>query len=139
MTRFARTLLHFCLAMLSPPAVAAELVVHPSVPEHDLTVNMARLVFTMRLLRWPNGKRVKVFVLPDQNPLHREFTKEALDLYPRQLRRVWDRNLYAGSGPVPVEVATVQDMARLVSETPGAIGYLPNDFDIEAVRVIHVK
>jgi hypothetical protein len=30
-------------------------------------------------------------------------------------------------------------MARLVSETPGAIGYLPNDFDIEAVRVIHVK
>ena len=42
-----------------------------------------------------------VFVLPDADPLHQEFAKRSLDLYPRQLRRVWDRHLFSGAAPFP--------------------------------------
>ena len=135
----------FCLILLvyistlSNGLGAAEIVVHRALNQRDLTLNVARLLFTMRLLRWPDGTRVRVFVLPDSDPLHRVFAKQTLDLYPRQLRRVWDRHLFSGSGAVPVTVDSVDEMLRRVAETPGAIGYLPDGFAREAVRVIHVK
>ncbi len=129
------------LLLMSTPcrlADAADIVVHPDVSQHEITLNTARLLFTMRLLRWPDDAKVRVFVLPDEHELHREFSKRSLDLYPRQLRRVWDRHLFAGSGAVPLEVDTVEEMLRRVAQTPGAIGYVPDGFATEAVRVLHV-
>ena len=129
----------FSMAALSNGLSAAEIIVHRTSGQQELTLNVARLLFTMRLLHWPDGTRVRVFVLPDSDPLHREFAKQSLDLYPRQLRRVWDRHLFSGSGAVPVLVGSVEEMLKRVGETPGAIGYLPDGLATETVRVIHVK
>jgi len=136
---------YFCLILLvsivtrSNCLSAAEIVVHRAVKQGELTLNVARLLFTMRLLRWSDGTHVRVFVLPDSDPLHSAFAKQTLDLYPRQLRRVWDRRLFSGSGAVPVTVDSVEEMLRRVSETPGAIGYLPDGLARESVRVMYVK
>lgn len=139
MTRFLFLVLLVSIAAFSSRLGAAEVVVHRSLGQQELTLGVARLLFTMRLLRWPDGTRVRVFVLPDSDPLHHEFAKQSLDLYPRQLRRVWDRHLFSGSGAVPVSVNSVDEMLKRVSETPGAIGYLPDGFADESVRVIHVE
>ena len=139
MTRFLFLVLLASLVMLSSRVGAAELVVHRSLNQQELTLGVARLIFTMRLLRWPDGTRVRVFVFPDSSPVHREFAKQSLDLYPRQLRRVWDRNLFSGSGAVPVTVRSVDEMLKRIGETPGAIGYLPDGLANGTVRVIHVK
>lgn len=139
MPRFIYPVLFLCITTLSNGVRAAEIIVHRSVTQQELTLNVARLLFTMRLLRWPDGTRVRVFVLPDAEPLHREFAKQSLGLYPRQLRRVWDRHLFSGSGAVPAEVDSTEEMIRRVSETPGAIGYLPDGLATEAVKVIHVE
>lgn len=121
------------------PLRAAELVVHHAVSVDSLSQNAARLIFTMRVLRWEDGRKVRVYVLPDSHPVHQEFSKRQLGLYPRQLRRVWDRHLFSGSGSVPSEVASVEEMQRRVAETPGAIGYLPDGFADGTVRIIHVS
>jgi hypothetical protein len=138
-TRFLYLVLLASMATLSSRLGAAEIVVHRALSQQELTIGAARLLFTMRLLRWPDGTRVRVFVLPDSEPLHRQFAKQSLGLYPRQLRRVWDRHLFSGSGAVPVSVSSVDEMLKRVGETPGAIGYLPDGVANEAVRVIHVK
>jgi hypothetical protein len=136
---------YFCLILIASIVMrssclhAAEIVVHRAVKQGDFTRNFARLLFTMRLLRWSDGTRVHVFVLPDSDPLHSTFAKQTLDLYPRQLRRVWDRHLFSGSGAVPVTVDSVEEMLRRVSETPGAIGYLPDGLAKGAVRVMCVQ
>lgn len=127
------------MVMVSNASRAAEVIVHQAVAERELSVSMIRLVFTMRMLRWPDGTRIRVFVLPDAHSAHRDFAKRSLELYPRQLRRVWDRYRFSGSGYVPVEVATVEEMAERVATTPGAIGYLPDGVATEKVRVLHVK
>jgi len=137
--RFFYPILLLSIAMLSNGLSAAEIIVHRAVKQETVTLNVARLLFTMRLLRWSDGKRVRVFVLPDPHPLHRLFTKQRLDLYPRQLRRVWDRHLFSGSGAVPVTVDSVDEMLKRVSETPGAVGYLPDGLATETVRIIHVE
>ena len=139
MTRFLLLILLASIATLSSRVGAAEIVVHRSLSQQELTLGVARLLFTMRLLRWPDGTRVRVFVLPDSHILHRQFAKQSLDLYPRQLRRVWDRHLFSGSGAVPVSVQSIDEMLKRVGETPGAIGYLPDGLANNTVRVIHVK
>jgi hypothetical protein len=138
MNRAVGLLIALWLVSRAAPAVAAELVTHPAVPVERISFSTARMAFTMKLLLWPDGTRVRVFVLPDNDPLHREFVKRRLDLYPRQLRRAWDRRLYSGAGAVPTEVGSVDEMRLRLAETPGGIGYLPEGFPTGELRVLHV-
>ena len=123
----------------SSAVTAAEVIVFRGVAQRELSVNSLRLVYTMRMLHWPDGTRIRVFVLPDDHPVHRKFAKRSLALYPHQLRRVWDRHRYSGSGPVPVEVASVKEMMERVAATPGGIGYVPDGAAKDGVEVVHVK
>ena len=127
------------IVIFSSAVTAAEVIVFEGVAQREFSVSSIRLVFTMRMLRWPDGTRIRVFVLPDDHPAHREFAKRSLALYPHQLRRVWDRHRYSGSGPVPVEVASVAEMMERVAATPGGIGYVPDGMAKEGVEVVHVR
>lgn len=124
----------------TPPAYADErLIAHPDVSTSAITLNTTRLIFSMQLGRWPDGTPVRVFVLPDDSDVHRSFSKDLLRLYPRQLRRVWDRQLYSGTGQAPETVADLQAMRRRVASTPGAIGYLSDEMIDESVHVLTIE
>jgi hypothetical protein len=132
------TLLTALLGCLAGPINAQELIANMGLTSGDLSRNEARLFFTMRLQYWSNKQPVKVFVLPDDNPLHGAFTKAILGLFPYQLRRVWDRQLFSGTGQVPVTVSNEDEMLRRVASTPGAIGYaerVPPDARVQVIRV----
>jgi len=120
-------------------ASAQELIAHPGSGVDALTRNEARLYFTMRLKNWPNGTLVKVFVLPDNNALHGSFANRILELYPYQLRRVWDRQLFSGTGQAPTTVASEQEMLDRVATTPGAIGYASGLPSNSSLRVLEVR
>lgn len=142
--RFVRSIiLVLALAAVStlPAAIAAEqaLIANTSVAQDALSLNTTRLIFSMLLDRWPSGDGVRVFVLPDDNPAHRAFSKDLLHLYPRQLRRVWDRQLYSGTGQAPETVETQEEMRRRVAETPGAIGYLSRPMIDETVHELPLR
>ncbi|MGR9114189.1 MAG: hypothetical protein ACU85E_00360 [Gammaproteobacteria bacterium] len=83
-----------------------------------------REIFFGRRTRWPDGSPLRVFVLPDQNPVHIKFAKEILGVYPYQLRSAWDRMVYSGTGTPPVVVDSLEQMQILITQTPGAIGYI---------------
>lgn len=121
------------------PAAAQELVAHRDVMIETLTRNEARLYLTMRLKHWPDGTRVKVFVLPDDAALHRRFVNGVLGLYPYQLRRVWDRQLFSGTGRAPVTVSSIEELLRRVETTPGALGYAETDASSPNLRTIEVR
>lgn len=82
-----------------------------------------RSVFTMRTRTWPDGRPVKVFVLPDDSEEHRRFCNELLRIYPYRLRTGWDRAVFTGTGLLPNTVESREDMEKAIRETPGAIGY----------------
>lgn len=133
---FINSLILISALWLTLPAVAVELVVNPAVTETSLTQDKVRAIFNMRLLSWPDGTPVRVFVLKDRDPLHREFSKRVLQVFPHQLRRSWDRRVYSGVGQAPQQVDSVDEMRRRVAGTPGAIGYLPEDRIDDSVRKI---
>jgi hypothetical protein len=126
-------LLLFCV-----PATAQELIVNRDAGIASLTRNEARLYLTMRLRQWPNGTQVRLFVLPDDDALHQRFVNAVLGLFPYQLRRVWDRQIFTGTGQAPVNVSSVDEMIQRVASTPGALGYTESMVANPGVRMVEV-
>jgi hypothetical protein len=141
--RAVRTLLVWLsvglLVGLWPVAAQVQvLITNQDLAPHELSQNEARLYFGMRLQRWPDHQPVKVFVLPDDHPLHSDFAKGVLGMFPYQLRSAWDRQLFSGTGQAPTRVADEQAMIRRVASTPGAIGYArtnPQDARVHVLKV----
>lgn len=136
--RLFEVVLIIAAAMLSAPSSAVEVIANSKVAAQNLPINTARSIFGMRQPTWPDGQQVRVFVFPDNHPLHNEFCKEMLNMYPYQLRQSWDRLIYSGTGQAPVEVNSEEEMLSRVSSTPGAIGYVRKVYS-NAVRTINIR
>lgn len=145
---FPRTALAVCWLVWSlaaaAPALAQEVIVNADVADRTVSANTLRAIFSMRLRQWPSGKPVKVFVLPDENTVHVLFAKRVLNTFPHQLRRSWDLLVFSGSGQAPTVVESPKEMLLKVSSTPGAIGYLPDNYlqeggKNESVHILEVR
>lgn len=116
-----------------------EIVVHPGVSEKALSANSLRSIFSMHLKTWPNGTKIRVFVLSDDDQLHQIVSKEKLNVFPYQLRSTWDRLVFSGTGQAPIRVNSSEEMLDKVANTPGAIGYLWRANINENVNVLEIK
>lgn len=116
-----------------------QVVVHPEVIEKSVSVNVLRAIFSMSMRNWSNGKAIKVFVLPDNDALHLEFSKEKLNVFPYQLRLAWDRLVFSGTGQAPINVYSNEEMLDKVASTPGAIGYLKTTYIRDGVHVLQLR
>lgn len=126
--------------LLSAELHAQQVIVNPDVKEQTLSLNGVRAIFFMRLVQWPNdGTPIKVFVLPDNSPLHIQFSKNQLNVFPRQLRRSWDRLVFSGTGQSPIVVESEQEMRKRVTNTPGAIGYVQEIKEDDAVLPLSIE
>jgi hypothetical protein len=130
MLRRLRLLLMALLALVSSAAssqngaFSVEVIVSPSLAEITLDRALLRAVFTMRVREWPDGTPVRVFVLPDDDPLSDQFYRERLGMYSYVLRRAWDRMVFTGTGFAPTVVRSEREMIEIVRSTPGAIGFV---------------
>lgn len=107
-------------------ARAGSVQIITSTDRADGTLDRAtvRAIFSARVREWPDGAPVRVFVLPDSDPLHVEFCRERLGTFPYVLRASWDRLVYTGTGIAPEVVPNEKEMRRRVAMTRGAIGYV---------------
>ncbi|MEI2743075.1 MAG: hypothetical protein V9G63_11720 [Candidatus Competibacter sp.] len=141
--RLIIVLAYYLGGVLFPCAVAMPAENRPVVIVNSETVsklllsqNALSAIFGMRLRKWEDGSPIKVFVLPDDNLLHVEFSKYILHVFPYQLRAAWDRLVFSGTGEEPVKVMSEQQMRDLVGSTPGAIGYLRGSMIDDTVKAI---
>ncbi|MCE8009959.1 hypothetical protein HOP54_09090 [Halomonas daqingensis] len=132
------------LVALLPPSVHAEerqvvLIAHPQVANTSLTRDTTRAIFAMRQRSWPDGQAVRVFVLPNNHPVHARFAKERLTVYPHQLQLAWDRMVFSGTGQAPSQVVNQIEMLERVATTPGALGYLEREYLDDRVQVVTME
>jgi hypothetical protein len=104
-----------------------EVITSPDVGDQKLGHSYLRALFALQVRTWPDGRAVKVFVLPDDSAVHTRFCKELLGVYPYVLRNGWDRAVFTGTGFSPSTVGSLEEMEQRVRETPGAIGYIVKD------------
>ncbi len=117
-------------------AKATEIVVNKSVPAVNYSASDIRAIFTMQKRFWSNKRQIKVYTLSDNNPLHKDFVKNNLIMFPHQIRRIWDRITYSGTGTAPIELDSEQEMIDKIANTPDAIGYLTSKPDNESIRTV---
>jgi hypothetical protein len=127
------------LTLAASTSAAQEVIAHGDLDCGVLSRNQARLFFTMRLQNCPSGSAVKVFVLPDDHALHGEFAKLVLGLFPYQLRQVWDRQVFSGTGQAPTTVRSEAEMVERVATTPGAVGYAAKPPTSPGIKLLEVR
>jgi hypothetical protein len=124
----------FIFVAFSPVVTATEIVVNRTVPAWDYSVAEIRAIFTMQKRFWPNNRQIKVFTLLDSSPLHKDFVKNKLHMFPHQIRRIWDRMTFSGTGTAPIELDSEQEMIDKIANTPDSIGYLKSRPDNDNIR-----
>lgn len=138
--KYLTGVLAFCFACAVPaenlPVVVANSATHSTT---FLSKNALNAIFGMRLRKWEDGSSIRVYVLPDEHPLHVAFSKHVLRVFPYQLRNAWDRLVFSGTGEEPVRVTSEQQMRDVLSITPGAIGYLTPSMIDETVKIIPLR
>jgi len=126
-----------CLALSSyglTSVLAIEVIVNTGGSEELLQGQSdLRSIFSMRTRYWTNGEKIRVFVLPDDNVLHKAFVKQRLHMFPYQLRRTWDRMTYTGTGQPPVTVNSVSEMLEKIKRTKYSIGYIDRRVEDEEI------
>lgn len=114
-------------------------IAHHNVEAQDLSTSKLKSIFGMRTRTWSDGQAIKVFVLADSNPMHIGFSKIILNTYPYNLRRIWDRRVYSGTGLAPKTVNNEKEMLALIATTPNAIGYIyAGNVDIN-VKILRIR
>ncbi len=143
---FLITILYKCFSISlillflgSFPVQAVEIIAHNNVAQQQLSLSELRAIFSMRQRYWNEGNKIRVFVLSDNHPVHRDFAKHQLGIFPHQLRRTWDRQVFSGTGQAPDEVDSEQEMLNAIMNTPNSIGYFETNPEIENVHVLEIR
>jgi len=135
---FLRLLLLVAI-FISNAAFGVSVISHKSVDVKSLTTSQLRRIYTMRQLQWSSNIRIKVYVLPSNYLIHKNFCKENLRIFPYQLDRIWNKLTFSGLGVAPTVVKNQAELLKIVSTTPGAIGYIDNVSHKGHVNVIEIK
>ncbi|WP_174482419.1 hypothetical protein [methanotrophic endosymbiont of Bathymodiolus puteoserpentis (Logatchev)] len=131
-----KSMILLCIVLLLNAGVlnAAEVIVSANVVGQLKDTHKLQAIFSLRTLYWPNGEKIKVFVLPDNSAVHKEFVKEKLGMFPHQLRRTWNRMTYTGTGQPPITVDSVAEMLDKIQHTDNAIGYIDRRVEDESIH-----
>ena len=100
------------------------MVTNKALPYGKLGREQLRAIFALRTRQWPDGTPITLFVLPDQDPVHRVFATEVLNVFPYVLRETWDKKTFTGVARPPVSVSTQEELLERVAETRGGLGYV---------------
>ncbi len=123
--------------LLSPIANSAKVIANTSVT--SITKSQLRRIFSMRQLVWSDEKKIIVFVLPSAHPLHQDFSKNKLGIFPYKLDRIWNKLTYSGLGTAPIVVQSREDLINAIISTAGAIGYVEDNTEIKDEYVIKIQ
>lgn len=103
---------------------AQEIIVHPSVQEKFISRQTARSVFKLRKKMWSSGERITVVQLPTKHKAHLGLHANILYTDPFNVRDIQSKRIFSGAASKLIYVKSQDEMLKVVSQTPGSIGYI---------------
>jgi len=131
-----KLLISLALLLWVNTSFAISLIVNDSVSFSPASSKDIRNIFTLQQTHWENGNKIQIFVFPDDNAVHRQFSKSITQIFPYQYRRIWDRVTFSGTGLAPTTVNSMEEMLEKVSQTKNSIGYIENIDKHQSIKVI---
>ena len=72
----------------------------------------------------PSGLPAMPIDLPDESPQRAEFYRQLVNKSPSEIKAYWSRLMFSGGARPPVAAGNAEEQMKLLSNTPGAIGYM---------------
>ncbi len=98
-------------------------IVHPS-NANALDEAAVSKIFLGREKSFADGKSVVPLSLAENSPASTAFNDAVLKKSSSQLKAYWSKLVFTGKGTPPKEVATDEEMIKLVATNPSVIGYV---------------
>ncbi len=128
---------------ISPGWAEEPLAVIVPVNQAKLSMGKSELaaIYRRKKFYWNDGTKIQAVNLPADSPARRIFSHAVLGYAPEELEQYWNDRYFHGVLP-PYVLTSGEAILRFVSETPGAIGYVPYcdaDQRVAIVLVISAK
>lgn len=120
-----RLIILLALWAISPKLMAEEALVligHSMLQKTDLAT--IQRLYTGRVVSLNQQSATPLNLLAG-DPLRQQFLSSVLGQSEEQYTGYWLVRRYIGKGAPPQEVASSEDVIRIVGSTPGAVGYIP--------------
>ncbi|MBU0519532.1 phosphate ABC transporter substrate-binding protein [bacterium] len=127
------------IVLLSLPAEAADYVIiaNNSVSQDSLDHTVLRNIYLGKRTVWPNGDDI-IPVMLQSGTLREEFLRTVLKKSDYQFESYWKQMIFTGKGIPLKNFETLDELVRFVAETPGAIGYAPENKITGSVKRIFI-
>jgi len=120
-------LLFFAASAWSPShaiAAAKRVAIIASSDVTPLNMDQLKNVYSLKQKLLPNQAPIKLVQLPLNNKVTQDFTRHLFELYPYQLQRIWDRQVYSGRARAPKLIETEGKVFAHLSTSSNTIAYV---------------
>jgi ABC-type phosphate transport system substrate-binding protein len=93
-------------------------------------------IYTGELKSWKDGAPVMAVDLPENNPVRATFSTEVLGKAVGNVKALWAQMVFSGKALPPKQVASDEDVKKLVSANKGAIGYVKQSSVDDSVKAV---
>ncbi len=136
MQKMIKVMLFIFPFFISSAMAEIVVVVNPSGPD-ELSQGQIKKLFLGKVKKLPSGSVVKVYELPKESRLHKDFHALVTGRTPAQVNAYWSKHIFTGSGKAPEVVSSAQLLRRKIARNKNAIGYLDiTDVD-DSVKIIY--
>lgn len=129
-------------SILASAAAAAQsslvIVAHPSVGPRSISQAELSKIFLKKLRTWEDGQRaLPVDQVP--GPIREAFSETVHGRSMITIEVYWKRMIYSGRDVPPAEAAGDEAVLEFVRSTPGAVGYVSPNADLEGVITLSLE
>lgn len=127
----------FLATAASAPALEIAVVVHPRSPITQVSPAELKAIYLGETTYW-NGERLVPVTFQRPSQLQVEFLERVVGVSGNAYKTYWIKRIFREGGIPPLRVSSVEEMVHLISQTPGAIGFIPAEAaeDTSAVRQV---
>lgn len=111
-------------------------VVNPLGPD-ELTKVQVKKIYLGQTKKLPSGDLAKVYELPKQSRLHKDFHALVTARTPAQVNAHWSKNVFTGLGKKPEVVSSSHLLRRKIARDKNAIGYLDITEADDSVKIVY--
>lgn len=106
---------------LNPGPIA--IILNNEINIDQLSIAELGLIYLKKKSYWKTGIQIQAINLPSEHVLRQQFSQLVMGSLPDEQANYWNTLYFNGVHP-PQMIESQEGMIRLVSATPGAIGYL---------------
>ncbi len=114
------------------------IIANPSVEADSMSYALLKDIYMGEMIRWQNGKKIKIVMMNARNDIHKEFVKKIIKMPTIRFLRHWRRLLFLGKNIAPIIINTDEGVISYVSQNKNAIGYVFSKPQTNSVKVIAI-